>query len=226
MGKSALGFSMAEYNAVDENKSVAVFSLEMSKESLIKRAISSRSSIPLGKILSGDLTDNQWSTLSNVSGQISRSKLFIDDRSAISPSQLRAKARKIQRKHGLDLIMIDYLQLMVCKAESRVNEIEEVCRQIKSIAKDLNVPVIALSQLNRDLEKRTNKRPQLSDLKGSGSIEQDSDVVISIYRDEVYDEDSPDKGVAEVIIGKQRNGITGTTKLSFEGKYVRFCDRV
>lgn len=228
MGKTAFSLQIAEHAALKDKKSVAVFSLEMSSESLIDRAFATQGKIPFNRIRSGKLEDEDWVSLTKVTSEIQESKLFIDDASAINVSYIRSRARKIQVKHGLDLIVIDYLQLMrsVEKEDRKDLEIGSITAALKAIAKDLNVPVILLSQLNRSLEQRTNKRPVMSDLRESGAIEQDADVIIFLYRDEVYDDQSPHKGIAEVIIGKQRNGQIGTKKLCFRGNFMRFDDYI
>jgi len=224
MGKTSIVMNMAEHNAVDKNKTVAVFSMEMSKNSLVQRMISTRAKVPFGKIRSGELEQFEWEKIADKSAEIAKSKLIIDDSSALTHSQIRSRLRKIQRKQGLDLVVIDYIQLMRSSndRENRTTQISDITAGLKNIAKDFNVPVIALSQLNRSLESRTNKRPIMSDLRESGSIEQDADVILFLYRDEVYDEESPNKGIAEAIIRKQRNGEIGTNKLVFQGQFLKF----
>jgi replicative DNA helicase len=189
------------------------------------RMMSSLGRIDQHRIRTGKLEDDEWPRLTSAVSILAEAKLFIDDTPALSPTEVRARSRRLMREHGeLGLIMIDYLQLMQVPGlgDNRTNEISTISRSLKALAKELNVPVIALSQLNRSLEQRNNKRPIMSDLRESGAIEQDADIVIFIYRDEVYNEDSPDKGIAEIIIGKQRNGPIGTTKLTFLGKYTKF----
>ncbi len=224
MGKTALAINVAEHAAIKEKKSVAVFSMEMPGEQLAMRMMSSLGRIDQHKVRTGKLEDEDWPRLTSAVGILQETRMFIDDTPALTPAELRARCRRIAREHGLDLIVIDYLQLMQVAgtSENRATEISEISRSLKAMAKELNVPVIALSQLNRSLEQRTDKRPVMSDLRESGAIEQDADVILFIYRDEVYDEESPDKGIAEVIIGKQRNGPIGKVKLAFRGQFTRF----
>lgn len=224
MGKTTFAMNVCENAAIKSGKPVLVFSMEMPAESLVMRMLSSLGRIDQTKIRSGKLEEEDWPRLNSAISLLSEQKLFIDDTPALSPMEVRARARRVYRECGdLGLILVDYLQLMqVPGAESRVAEISEISRMLKALAKELNVPVIALSQLNRSLEQRPNKRPVMSDLRESGAIEQDADLIAFIYRDEVYNEDSPDKGVAEIIIGKQRNGPTGTIRLAFLGKFTKF----
>ncbi len=226
MGKTALSLSIAYNVAVKEGKNVAFFSLEMSKEQLVIRLLSQESKIPLQKIRTGFLTSQELDRLIEASDTIRQAPLYIDDTPAISVLDARAKARRLKSESGLDLLIIDYLQLMkgIKRTENRQQEVSEISRSLKGLAKELNIPVIALSQLSRQVEHRADKRPQLADLRESGSIEQDSDVVIFIHRPEVYKkEPSPDElGIAELIIAKQRNGPTGTVKLSFIKELTRF----
>ena len=225
MGKTTLALNMAEYAAMKTRKPVAVFSMEMSASQLALRLISSVGRVNATRLRTGQLEDEDWSRISSAIRLLKETKIFIDDTPALSPDVLRAKARRLKREHGLGLIVIDYLQLMAVpgNSENRATEISEISRSLKGLAKELNVPVVALSQLNRSLETRTDKRPVMADLRESGAIEQDADVIVFIYRDEYYNkENSPDKGLAEVIIGKQRNGPTGSVKLKFFGEYTRF----
>ncbi len=225
MGKTTLALNMAEYAALKTKKAVAVFSMEMSASQLALRLISSVGRVNATRLRTGQLEDEDWSRVTGAIRQLREAKVFIDDTPALSPDVLRAKARRLKREHDLGLIMIDYLQLMAVpgNSENRATEISEISRSLKGLAKELNVPVIALSQLNRSLETRTDKRPVMADLRESGAIEQDADVIVFIYRDDYYNkENSPDKGLAEVIIGKQRNGPTGSIKLKFFGEYTRF----
>ncbi len=224
MGKTSLAMNIAETAAIKHQKSVAVFSMEMSGESLAMRLMSSLGRINQHKIRTGQLAEDDWARLTSTMGILSEAPIYIDDTGALTPTELRARARRLHRENNLGLIVVDYLQLMQVKgtSENRTNEISEISRGLKALAKELEVPVIALSQLNRSLEQRPNKRPVMSDLRESGAIEQDADLIVFIYRDEVYNEDSPDKGIAEVIIGKQRNGPIGTCRLTFLGPYTRF----
>ena len=226
MGKTTFAMNVAENVAIKSNKPVAVFSMEMPAEQLAMRMMSSLGRIDQNKVRTGKLDDDDWPRLTSAVSMLAETKLYIDDTGGLSPTELRARARRLARESedGLGLIVIDYLQLMQVPGskENRTAEISEISRSLKSLARELNVPIIALSQLNRSLEQRPNKRPVMSDLRESGAIEQDADVIVFIYRDEVYNEDSPDKGVAEIIIGKQRNGPIGTTRLTFLGKYTRF----
>lgn len=224
MGKTALAINIAEHAAIKDKKSVAVFSMEMPGDSLAMRMMSSLGRIDQHKVRTGKLHDDDWPRLTSAVEILKDAKLFIDDTPALTPAELRARCRRIAREQSLDLVVVDYLQLMSVPGttENRATEISEISRSLKAMAKELNVPVIALSQLNRSVEQRPNKRPVMSDLRESGAIEQDADVIIFIYRDEVYDEDSVDKGKAEIIIAKQRNGPIGTIKLAFLGKYTRF----
>ncbi|HEY0662597.1 MAG TPA: replicative DNA helicase [Lysobacter sp.] len=225
MGKTTLALNMAEYAAMKTRKAVAVFSMEMSASQLALRLISSVGRVNATRLRTGQLEDEDWSRVTSAIRQLREVKIFIDDTPALSPEVLRAKARRLKREHDLGLIVIDYLQLMAVPGnqENRATEISEISRSLKGLAKELNVPVIALSQLNRSLETRADKRPVMADLRESGAIEQDADVIVFIYRDDYYNkENSPDKGLAEVIIGKQRNGPTGSLKLKFFGEYTRF----
>ncbi len=224
MGKTTLALNIAEYGALKTKKSVAVFSMEMSASQLAFRLLSSIGRINATRLRTGQLEDEDWSRVNMAIKMLSDVKVFIDDTPALSPDVLRSKARRIKREHDLGLIVVDYLQLMQVpgSSENRTNEISEISRSLKALAMELKVPVIALSQLNRGLESRTDKRPVMSDLRESGAIEQDADIIMFIYRDEYYHKDSSDKGLAEVIISKQRNGPTGTVKLKFFGEYTRF----
>ncbi len=224
MGKTTFAMNIAENAAIKYKKPVAVFSMEMPGEQLAMRMMSSLGRIDQHKVRTGKLDDEDWARLTSAMGILTEAPLYIDDTPALTPTELRARARRMSREHGLGLIVIDYLQLMQGsgKADNRTAEISEISRSLKALAKEMNVPVIALSQLNRSLEQRPNKRPVMSDLRESGAIEQDADVIVFIYRDEVYNPESADKGVAEIIIGKQRNGPIGTARLTFLGKYTRF----
>ena len=211
--------------ALKEKKSVAFFSVEMGQESLMTRCLAMTSKIRLSDMRVGHITDAQWPRLINAAATMSDSSFFIDDSSGISPFEIRSKCRRLKAKQGLDMIIIDYLQLMTLglKVDSREREVSEISRNLKSIAKELEVPVVALAQLNRGVEGRTDKRPMLSDLRESGSIEQDADVIMMIYREDYYDRDNPEiKGLAEVILAKQRNGPTGAIKLKWRPEYGLF----
>jgi replicative DNA helicase len=225
MGKTSFAMNMAENIAIKGDKPVAVFSMEMPGDQLAMRMMSSLGRIDQHKVRTGKLDDDEWPRLTSAINILAEARLFIDDTPAMTPTEVRARARRLTREQGqLGLIVLDYLQLMQApgSGENRVAEISQISRSLKALAKELDVPVVALSQLNRNLEQRPNKRPVMSDLRESGSIEQDADVIVFIYRDEVYNEDSPDKGCAEIIIGKQRNGPIGTTRLTFLGQYTRF----
>jgi replicative DNA helicase len=228
MGKTTLVMNMAEHAAIKAAKPVLVFSMEMPGDSLAMRMMSSLGRIDQHRIRTGKLSDDDWPRVTSAVHMLSEAPLFIDDTAALSPAELRARARRLAKEHGpLGLIVVDYLQLMKVpgfKADNRTAEISEISRSLKSLAKELQVPVIALSQLNRSLEQRQDKRPVMSDLRESGAIEQDADLICFIYRDEVYNEDSPDKGTAEIIIAKQRNGPIGKVRVAFLGKYTRFED--
>ena len=224
MGKTSFAMNIAENIAISGGKAVAIFSMEMPAEQLVLRILSSLGRVDQSKVRSGKLDDDDWPRLTSTMNLLNEAKLFIDDTPALSPTELRSRARRLKREHDLGVIVIDYLQLMQVAGtrENRTNEISEISRSLKALAKELNIPVIALSQLNRSLEQRPNKRPVMSDLRESGAIEQDADLIAFIYRDEVYNEDTPEKGVAEIIIGKQRNGPIGTLRLTFIGQYTRF----
>ncbi len=224
MGKTSFAMNLAEYAAISGKVPTAIFSMEMSGEQLAMRLISSLGRIDQLKVRTGKLDDTDWKRVSSAISIMSKAPMFIDDTGALTPTELRARARRLKRDHQLGLIVVDYLQLMQVPGtrENRATEISEICRSLKSLARELKVPVIALSQLNRSLEQRPDKRPIMSDLRESGSIEQDADVIVFIYRDEVYDKDSADKGTAEIIIGKQRNGPIGMVRTTFLGKYTRF----
>jgi len=225
MGKTSFAMNLAEYAAIKQDKPVMVFSLEMPSEQLVLRMISSLGRIDQHKVRTGQLSDSDWPRVTSAVSVLSESKMYIDDTPSITPLELRTRARRVARKHGgLSMIVVDYLQLMTSPGshDNRTNEISEISRSLKAIAKEFHVPVIALSQLNRGLEQRTDKRPVMSDLRESGAIEQDADVIAFIYRDEVYHEDSPHKGTGEVIIRKQRNGPIGDFRVTFLGQYTRF----
>lgn len=224
MGKTAFAMNVAEHVAVEAKKPVLVFSMEMSGASLAMRLMSSLGRIDQHKVRTGKLEDYDWESLTEALGKLSEAPIFIDDTAALSPAELRSRARRVAKEHDIGLIVIDYLQLMHVPGikDNRTLEISTISRSLKALAKELNVPVMALSQLNRGLEQRADKRPVMSDLRESGAIEQDADLIAFIYRDEVYHEDTRDKGIAEIIIAKQRNGATGKVRLTFRGQYTRF----
>lgn len=225
MGKTSFAMNIAQHAALVEKTGVAVFSLEMSKEQLVMRLLSSVGRIDSQRIRTGKLRSEDWPKLTRAVGMLSEAPVFIDDTPAISVLEMRAKVRRLASQHEIGLIVVDYLQLMRGRSnENRTQEISDISRSLKALAKEHQVPVIALSQLNRGLESRTDKRPMMADLRESGAIEQDADVICFIYRDEVYNkaEDNPEKGVAEIIIGKQRNGPTGTARLTFIKEFTMF----
>ncbi len=225
MGKTSLALNIAENVAVEAGLPVAVFSMEMPGTQLATRFLSSVGRIDQHKIRTGKLTDEEWQRLTYALGKLHEAPIFIDETPGLNPTDLRARCRRLHRQCGrLGLIVIDYLQLMTSLKESdnRSAELSEISRSVKSLAKELHVPIIALSQLNRSLEQRPNKRPVASDLRESGAIEQDADIIMFIYRDEIYNPDSPDKGMAELIISKHRNGSTGTIRMTFLGEFTRF----
>ena len=224
MGKTTFAMNLAENAAVSAEKTVAVFSMEMPGDQLALRMMSSLGRIDQHNLRTGKLQDHDWPRLTSSVAMLSKAKIFIDDTPALSPTELRARSRRLKREHGLDMIILDYLQLMQINGstENRATEISEISRSLKALAKELQVPVIALSQLNRSVEQRPDKRPVMSDLRESGGIEQDADVILFIYRDEVYNPESADKGTAEILIRKQRNGPIGKVRLAFLGQFTRF----
>jgi len=226
MGKTAFVLNIAEYMAFHSNETVAIFSLEMSKEQLVNRLFSLESHVEAQNLRTGNLSDSDWSSLIEAAGIIGKSNLIIDDTPGISVANLRSKCRKYKLEHNLGIIMIDYLQLMTGsrKAESRQQEISDISRSLKEIARELQVPVVALSQLSRAVEQRPDHRPMLSDLRESGAIEQDADVVMFLYRDDYYNHDTDKKNVAEVIIAKQRNGSIGTVELAWLPSFTKFAN--
>ena len=226
MGKTAFVLNIAQYAAFKQNKSVAIFSLEMSKEQLVNRLFSLESKVSGQNIRTGQLSDSDWEKLAETAGIIGQSKLIIDDTPGITIAELRSKCRKYKLENDLDLVIIDYLQLMSGggRNESRQQEISEISRSLKAIARELNVPVLALSQLSRAVEQRPDHRPMLSDLRESGAIEQDADVVMFIYRDDYYNKETEKPGVAEIIIAKQRNGPIGTVELAWLADYTKFAN--
>ncbi len=226
MGKTAFSINVCQNAATKAGASVAIFSLEMSKDQLVQRMLSSEALIPLQNLRTGNLTDDEWPKLIRAMAPLTKSKIFIDDTPAITVTEMRAKCRRLKMEHGLDLIMIDYLQLMGGgKAESRQQEISMISRSLKALAREMDAPVVALSQLSRAPEQRADHRPILSDLRESGAIEQDADIVMFLYRDEYYFPDKEDnRGIGDVIIAKQRNGETGTITLNWFGQYTKFVD--
>ncbi|WP_162047505.1 replicative DNA helicase [Vibrio taketomensis] len=226
MGKTTFAMNLCENAAMEQDKPVLIFSLEMPSEQIMMRMLASLSRVDQTKIRTGQLDDEDWARISSTMGLLMQKKnMYIDDSSGLTPTELRSRARRVAREHGgLSMIMVDYLQLMRVPAmsDNRTLEIAEISRSLKALAKELNVPVVALSQLNRSLEQRADKRPVNSDLRESGSIEQDADLIMFIYRDEVYNPESTMKGTAEIIIGKQRNGPIGRVRLTFQGQHSRF----
>jgi replicative DNA helicase len=225
MGKTALALNIGEYVAIDLKLPVVVFSMEMGASQLAMRMIGSVGRLDQHKLRTGRLAADDWEKLSTALGRLSEAPMLIDETPALNAIEVRSRARRLQKQYGqLGLVIVDYIQLMQAQSagENRATEISEISRSLKALAKELKVPVVALSQLNRSLEQRPNKRPVMSDLRESGAIEQDADVILFIYRDEVYNEDTPDKGTAEIIIGKQRNGPIGTVRLTFLGEHTRF----
>ncbi len=225
MGKTAMALNIAEYVAVDVGLPVAVFSMEMGGTQLAMRLLASIGRLDSHRVRTGRLTDDEWSRLTYALGKLHEAPMHIDETGGMNPTDLRGRARRLKRQVGkLGLIVIDYIQLMgtTRQGENRATEVSEISRSLKALARELEVPIIALSQLSRKVEERTDKRPMMSDLRESGAIEQDADVILMMYREEYYKPDTPDKGMAEVIIGKQRNGPTGTVNLAFLGEYTRF----
>ncbi|WP_066870318.1 replicative DNA helicase [Clostridium mediterraneense] len=223
MGKTTFALNIAEHAALKEGKSVVIFSLEMSKEQLAYKLLCSQASVDMLSLRTGQLEDKDWENIARAAGPLSSAKIYIDDTAGVSIMEMRSKCRKLKAEHGIDLILIDYLQLMSGSGEeSRQQEVSEISRNIKAIAKEMKCPVIALSQLSRAPEQRADHRPMLSDLRESGSIEQDADLVMFLYRDEYYNKETEDKNIGECIIAKQRNGPVGTVKLAWLGQYSRF----
>ncbi len=224
MGKTTLAINIAENAALGNKVPAAIFSMEMSCEQLSFRMLSSIGRIAQTRLRTGKLQDEDWPRVDSAVSMMSDAPIFIDDSGALTPTEVRARARRLKREHGLGLIVVDYLQLMQVSGtvENRATEISEISRSLKALAKELDVPVIALSQLNRSVEQRQDKRPVMSDLRESGAIEQDADVIVFIYREEVYERETPRKGIADIIIAKQRNGPTGEFHLTFLGEYTKF----
>jgi replicative DNA helicase len=227
MGKTAFSLNLAQHIVLRDKKSLAYFSVEMGKEQLMMRMLASEARVNLSDLRVGAVGDTAWPRLIDKASKMAEARLFIDDTSGISPFEIRSRCRRLQAQHGLDIIMIDYLQLMELKqkVDSRERAVAEISKTLKAIAKELKVPVIALAQLNRGVEGRSDRRPMLSDLRESGSIEQDADVIMMLYREDYYDRDNPEvKGMSEVIVGKNRNGPVGTVRLRFEASVGRFTD--
>jgi replicative DNA helicase len=224
MGKSTLAVNIAENAALGSQKSAAIFSMEMSAESLTLRMLSSLGRINQGHLRSGRLQEEDWPRIDSAMTQLSAANIHVDETPGLTPTEVRARARRLKRERGLDLIVVDYLQLMQVAGtqENRATEISEISRSLKALAKELKVPVIALSQLNRGVEQRQDKKPVMSDLRESGALEQDADLILLIYREEVYDPNTTRKGIADIIIAKQRNGPTGDVQLTFLGQYTKF----
>jgi len=224
MGKTTLAMNIAENAAIGHKVPTAIFSMEMSAEQLTMRMIGSNGRINQAHLRTGNLTDDDWSRIDSAVSLMSTAPIFVDDAPALTPTEVRARARRLKREHGLGLIVVDYLQLMQVAGtkENRATEISEISRSLKALARELDLPVIALSQLNRSVEQRESKKPVMSDLRESGAIEQDADLIVFIYRDEVYDPETPRKGYADIIIGKQRNGPIGDFELTFLAASTRF----
>jgi replicative DNA helicase len=224
MGKTTLAINIAENAALGHGKRAAIFSMEMSVEQLAMRMISSLGRVDQTHLRNGRFSDEDWPRINGAIQQMSDAPIFIDDTPALTPTEVRARARRLQREKGIDLIVLDYLQLMrvAGNTENRATEISEISRSLKALARELRIPIIALSQLNRSVEQRQDKKPVMSDLRESGAIEQDADLILFIYRDEVYNHDSPRKGMADITIAKQRNGPTGEFPLTFLGRFTRF----
>ena len=224
MGKTTLAVNIAENAAIAKGIPVAIFSMEMSAEQLTLRLISSLGRVNQSHLRTGNFNDEDWSRIQGALSQLSGAPIFVDESPALTPTEVRARARRLKREHNIGLIVVDYLQLMQVTGtkENRATEISEISRSLKALAKELKVPVVALSQLNRAVEQRTDKKPVMSDLRESGAIEQDSDLILLIYREEVYDPNTTRRGVADIIIAKQRNGPIGEVQLTFLGEYTRF----
>ncbi|NFR86150.1 MULTISPECIES: replicative DNA helicase [unclassified Clostridium] len=224
MGKTTFALNIAEHAALREGKSVVVFSLEMSKEQLAYKLLCSEANVDMLRLRTGELDDKDWENIAKATGPLSKAKVYIDDTAGVSVMEMRSKCRRLKMEYGIDLIVIDYLQLMSgsTSSDNRQQEVSEISRSIKALAKEMECPVIALSQLSRAPEQRADHRPMLSDLRESGSIEQDADIVMFLYRDEYYDKETEDKNIAECIIAKQRNGPVGTAKLAWLGQFSKF----
>ncbi|MCL4158626.1 UNVERIFIED_CONTAM: hypothetical protein GTU68_000414, partial [Idotea baltica] len=227
MGKTSLAMSMVQHIGIEEGRNVAIFSLEMSKEQIVLRMLCSEAQVSNSRVRSGRLGESDFPRLVDAASKISQANIFIDDTAAISVVEMRAKCRRLHRENPLSLVVVDYLQLMKGssrKQDRREQEISEISGSLKALAKELSIPVIALSQLNRGVEARQDKRPIMADLRESGAIEQDADIISFVYRDEVYNPDTPDKGISEVILSKHRNGEVGTVRLGFQAEFTRFVN--
>ena len=224
MGKSTLAVNIAEHAAIGSGIPAGIFSMEMSAEQLSFRMLSSIGRVSQTRLRNGKLSEEDWPRVHSAVSMMSNAPIFIDDGGALTPTEVRSRARRLKREHGLGLIVVDYLQLMSVAGtvENRATELSEISRSLKALAKELDLPVIALSQLNRSVEQRNDKKPVMSDLRESGAIEQDADLIVFIYREEVYDRDTPRKGIADIIIGKQRNGPVGEFRLTFLGEFTKF----
>lgn len=222
MGKTAFALNVAEHVAVNENKPVVIFSMEMGKKQLSERSIASIGRVSMNALRSGQMTDDDFSRMSFALGKLFKAPLLIDDAPALTVAQMRSRARRIAKKHGLSLVVVDYIQLATGEGQSREQEVSSISRGLKAMAKEFNCPVIALSQLNRKVDERPNKRPLMSDLRDSGAIEQDADLILMMYRDEYYHPETTDKGIAEIIVAKQRMGETGIIPVLFRGEFSRF----
>ena len=225
MGKTTFALNIAEHASLRENKSVVIFSLEMSKEQLAYKLLCSEANVDMLKLRTGSLEDNDWENIARATGPLSKAKVYIDDTAGVTVMEMRSKCRRLKLEYGIDLIVIDYLQLMSgggSSTDNRQQEVSEISRSIKALAKEMECPVIALSQLSRAPEQRADHRPMLSDLRESGSIEQDADIVMFLYRDEYYNKETEDKNIGECIIAKQRNGPVGTVKMAWLGQYSKF----
>lgn len=225
VGKSAFALGLAYAAAIQHAKTVGFFALEMAAEQLVQRLLATETGVDSHRLRLGQIDDNEWDRISRAFGRLSEAKIFIDDSAGLNVMEVRSKARRLQAEHGLDLLIVDYLQLMYARrSENRVQEISEISRGLKGLARELNIPVVALSQLSRAVESRADHRPMLSDLRESGSIEQDADIVMFIYRDEIYDPNTEKKGIAEIIVSKHRNGPVGSVNLRFFERTARFAD--
>ena len=226
MGKTSFALNIAQHAAMKAGAKVAIFSLEMSSEEIVNRLWFSEALVEMNKIRNGEMQQNDWTRLISSLSLVSQAEIYVDDTAAVSPMDMRAKCRRLMAERGLDLIIVDHIQLMQAsrKTDSRQHEITEISRSLKMLAKDLNIPVIALSQLSRASDKREDKRPVLSDLRESGAIEQDADVVLMLYRDAYYNEESGNPAEAEVIVAKNRSGSTGTVKLGWQGEFTKFSN--